>query len=97
MKKRLLEQATKIVDEGKGELRTVIVRMEAPADTQREILAAASQAIHRRILCTTARDVLPLPSKTLAVPVTATRAKATLRDMNKEDTSMAANVALADC
>lgn len=96
MKKRLLEQATKIVDEGKGELRTVIVRMEAPADTQREILAAASEAIHRRILCTTARDVLPLPSKTLAVPVTATRAKATLRDMNKEDTSMAANVALGD-
>jgi subtilisin family serine protease len=96
MNKRLLEQATQIVDEGEGELRTVIVRMETPADTQREILATASEAIRRRILCTTARDVLPAPDKTLAVPVTATTAKDTLRDITKEDTSMAANVRLGD-
>lgn len=96
MNKRLLEQATQIVDEGEGELRTVIVRMETPADTQREILATASEAIRRRILCTSARDVLPAPDMTLAVPVTATTAKDTLRDITKEDTSMAANVRLGD-
>ena len=56
---RIRKQVERILDEGSGERRQVIVRLQAPADVKRSLISLAADAIQQRTLALTARDVLP--------------------------------------
>jgi subtilisin family serine protease len=57
--RRLHEQVERIIDEGTGERRSVIVRMAEPQDDITVLVGIATDAIRARALSRTARDILP--------------------------------------
>ncbi|MDQ3379556.1 MAG: hypothetical protein M3546_04435 [Actinomycetota bacterium] len=57
--KRVHEQIEKVIDEGTGERRSVIVRMAEPEDDVTTLGGIATDAIRTRRLCRTAREILP--------------------------------------
>ena len=60
MTNRLVRQVERILDEGSGNHRSVIVRMKLPEKDEETILGVVANAIQRRALLLTARDVLPI-------------------------------------
>jgi hypothetical protein len=58
-KKNLQDQVEKIIDEGDGERRTVIVQMASDEQVDRQLLTLAATVHRRRNLSLTSRDVLP--------------------------------------
>jgi len=59
MDKHVRSQLERIIDEGEGDLRSVIVQMSADEETTRSLLETASEAIRRRRMATSAREALP--------------------------------------
>lgn len=59
MNRRLAGQVERILDEGSGSHRSVIVRMKLPEADEETLLGAVVGAIQRRSLVLTARDILP--------------------------------------
>jgi subtilisin family serine protease len=57
--KRLHEQVERIIDEGSGERRSVIVRVVEPQDDLTVLVGTATDAIRARSLSRTAREILP--------------------------------------
>lgn len=62
------KQVERILDEGSGERRQVIVRLRAPADVKRSLITLAADAIQQRNMALTARDVLPPAMDPSALP-----------------------------
>jgi subtilisin family serine protease len=90
-RKRLKEQVEQILDEGTGERRSVIVRMEDPDTRVDALVGIATEAIRIRPLALTARDVLPDRGETLR----GTKTAGQLRSLKGEQVSAAARVAAA--
>ena len=83
MTNRLARQVERILDEGSGNHRSVIVRMRLPEKDEETILGVVASAIQRRALLLTARDVLPTHLDRMAGPNRGTpsdRAREALRD-----------------
>jgi subtilisin family serine protease len=62
---KLKEQLEKIIDEGTGKRRNVIVQMESPEPTDQRLFKLAADVYQRRNLSYTARDLLPAPRQQL--------------------------------
>lgn len=69
MNRRLARQVERILDEGSGSHRSVIVRMKLPETDEETLLGAVVGAIQRRSLLLTARDILPTRLDVVAGPV----------------------------
>ncbi|MCP4203768.1 MAG: S8 family serine peptidase [bacterium] len=65
MKPYLHEQIEKIIDEGRGATRDVIVQMSPESTEYSRLLQASSRAIRKRSMSTSARELLPPPAKIL--------------------------------
>jgi len=59
MTRRVARQLERILDEGSGSHRSVIVRMQRPEKDEETLLGAVAHAIQRRALLLSARDILP--------------------------------------
>ncbi|MBI5368789.1 MAG: hypothetical protein HZA54_17265, partial [Planctomycetes bacterium] len=71
------DQVQRILDEGQGERRSVIVQMTATREPWREKLAvAAARAVEERRSTTSARDLLPIAREQLVARPTGRRASA---------------------
>lgn len=58
--KKLIQQVEKILDEGEGEERSVIVQMTSPDEKKKDLMVrTASEVIQKRYLTLTCRDLLP--------------------------------------
>jgi hypothetical protein len=58
--KKLIQQVEKILDEGEGEERSVIVQMSSPDEKKKDLMVrTASEVIQKRHLTLTPRDLLP--------------------------------------
>ena len=68
MTKRLARQVERILDEGSGSHRSVIVRMKLPERDEETLLGVVAGAIQRRTLLLTARDILPAHPGLVAGP-----------------------------
>ena len=68
MTRRLARQVERILDEGSGSHRSVIVRMKLPETDEETLLRAIVGAIQRRSLLLTARDILPTRLDLVAEP-----------------------------
>ena len=83
MTRRLTRQVERILDEGSGNHRSVIVRMKLPEKDEETLLGVVANAIQRRALLLTARDVLPADLDRLTPPdrgAPSDRASEALRD-----------------
>lgn len=93
MQAQLDQQVEKIIDEGTGAKRSVIVRM-ASTDEEISILSGtASEAIQKRKLVQSARDVLPLPFDNINLPPSGERSAYMQRKLRSVDQSVVAQVA----
>ena len=95
MTNRLKKQIERVIDEGRGPRREVIVTMGVPDQTERELLHTASRAIQERNLSLTARDLLPASAKSLRRPKSGKRTAAAERELREQGLSVAAQVARA--
>ncbi len=68
MTHRLARQVERILDEGSGNYRSVIVRMKLSERDEETLLGAVAHAIQRRALLLSARDILPAHLERLVVP-----------------------------
>ena len=68
MTRRLAGQLERILDEGSGSHRSVIVRMKLPEKDEETLLGAVARAIQRRALLLSARDILPAHPDRLVGP-----------------------------
>ena len=59
MTRRLARQLERILDEGSGSHRSVIVRMKLPERDEETLLGAVAHAVQRRALLLSARDIFP--------------------------------------
>lgn len=59
MKKHIQEQVERILDEESGRVHSVIVQMESPNEELRALLEAGAEALQRRHLTTSARELIP--------------------------------------
>lgn len=59
MKKHVREQVDRILDEEQGRIHSVIVQMEDQEEELRPIIEASTEALRRRLLTTSARELLP--------------------------------------
>ena len=89
---RLARQVERILDEGSGNHRSVIVRMKLSEKDEETLLGAVAHAIQRRALLLTARDVLPAQSDRLAPPDRGTPSEQA-REALREEGGLAAQVA----
>jgi len=95
MKPPIQEQVEKIIDEGKGRRRSVIVRMATPEDETTRISKITSEAIQKRNMAVSARDVLPLPLENMKVPPSGERTRYNKQKL-RSGMSLAAQVAAAE-
>ncbi len=91
----LKKQVERIIDEGVGPSRSVIVQMKSDETTTKKLLDTAGEAIHRRRLSTTARDMLPPKASALTVPESTKRTRVQRRELLEEPMSMTSQFALA--
>lgn len=95
MKRHLKEQVERIIDEGAGRTRSVIVQMETDGSYTKALLRTASQAIRRRGMTVTARDVLPPQAHVFQDSVSRRASRnRSRRELRQADQSLAAQFAL---
>ena len=94
MDRHIRRQIEEIIDAGEGEHRDVIVRMGRDQDRADPIVAAATEAIQRRSLTVSAREILPVESKAFLTPSGEAIPRRELRMLRAADSSVAAQVAL---
>ena len=93
MQTQVNKQIEKIIDEGTGRKRSVIVRM-ASTDNEINILSGtASEAIQKRNVVQSARDILPLPYDNISLPPSGERSDYMQRKLRSVDQSVVAQVA----
>jgi subtilisin family serine protease len=93
MSDHLERQIEEIVDTGSGSTREVIIRMGDLDPEIKALLPAASQAIRRRILSQSARELLPVPSDALQRSRGAKVTPAVRRELRGAESSFTAQVA----
>ena len=93
-KKKLLSQIEKIIDEGKGETRRVIIQMEMDDSIVRQMMSATSSTMRNRLMLTSARDVLPPPASDMKTSNAGKRSRVRLKNLQNHEFSMAAKVGL---
>lgn len=91
----LKKQVERIIDEGVGSHRSVIVQMKSDETTTRKLLEAAGEAIRRRSLSTTARDMLPPKASALRASGSTKRTRTWDRKLLEVPMSMTSQFALA--
>ncbi len=92
MKSYLKDQIEKILDEGHGATRSVIIQMDTGADEYSAILNASGRAIRKRAMATSARELLPPPASVLKRKTRNTSNRSKLRSYTQ---SVASQVALS--
>jgi subtilisin family serine protease len=92
----LNEQVEKIIDEGTGRRRSVIVRMASPEEALTALSSTTSNAIQKRNLAISARDVLPLPLDKIRLPESGERSAYEKRVLRAEEHSVTAQVAVME-
>jgi hypothetical protein len=93
MKPPVDEQIERILDEGRGRRRSVIVRMSSTEEEIQELSSTASEAIRKRNLAQSARDVVPLSLDKMRLPESGKRTDYMKRQLRAADQSVAAQVA----
>ncbi len=93
MKAELDNQVERIIDEGSGRRRSVIVKMASKEDDLSTLSSTASEAIQKRNLAQTARDVLPLSLDKMKLPDSGERTNYMKQQLRSADASVAAQVA----
>jgi subtilisin family serine protease len=96
MNGHLDEQVERIIDEGKGRRRSVIVRMASPEEELTALSSTTSNAIQKRNLAISARDVLPLPLDRIRLPESGERSAYEKRVLKAEEHSVTAQVAVME-
>ena len=92
--KRLHKQVERILDEGTGPRRSVIVQMASASDDTLILLKRTTEAIQQRQLALSARDVLPPRAETLETLVGGGRLSASVRrELSLRGASIASQVA----
>lgn len=93
---RLNRQVERILDEVTGRQAEVIVRMKAPTDDEeKRLMEAISETMRRRVLSTSARDVLPVDETILRSPRRRVAAARAPRSLFNADRSLVAQTASA--
>ncbi|MCK4782777.1 MAG: hypothetical protein KAV87_03425, partial [Desulfobacteraceae bacterium] len=94
MRKKLKEQVDKILDEGTGKRRGVIVRMTPPEKID-VLMRTASNAMQKRNLSLNARDVLPVSLDDMVLPKSGRRSPSAQRHIKAAKSSVASQMAMA--
>jgi subtilisin family serine protease len=89
MEKQLRNQIEKIIDEGQGKARSVIIQMDTGKEETEELVCIASQAIIGRNMFLSARDALPPPADKLKQTVKASQGRKSRRRRLPDTKSMA--------
>ncbi len=92
----LNEQVERIIDEGSGRRRSVIVRMASPEEELKALSSTTSNAIQKRNLAISARDVLPLPLDRIKLPESGERTAYEKRVLRAEEHSVTAQIAVME-
>jgi subtilisin family serine protease len=95
MKLQVSKQAEKIIDEGSGRRRSVIVKMASQVEIE-ALSATASDALKKRNLARTARESLPPTLEKLKKPESGERTKYQQRQLKDEYKSVSAQIAASD-
>jgi hypothetical protein len=91
---KLTEQVEQIIREAEGERCSVIVQMESPDERKRDqVVEKASEAIRKRLMTLTPRDVLPVPLDKLRGATTGKSSAASRRVLQRAGESLSAQVA----
>jgi subtilisin family serine protease len=93
MSDHLQQQIEEIVDAGSGPTRDVIIRMGDLDRESKDLIPAASQAIRKRILSQSARELLPVRSGTLQRSREAKITSAQRRELRAAESSFTAQAA----
>jgi len=94
MRKYVREQVDRILDEELGRVYSVIVQMGDPEEELRSLLEASTEALHRRHLTTSARELVPPKAELIRKNVAFTPTeRRKLRDAHE---TMTSEVALAE-
>lgn len=94
MKDPVEEQIERIIDEGDGRRRSVIVRMTSPEEALMQLSFTASASIQKRNLALTARDVIPPPLDKISPPESGERTNYSKKMLRAEDHSVTAQMAV---
>lgn len=95
MTSHLQRQVEKIIDTGQGQSRDVIIRMGGPEVNARGFMPLASEAIRRRLLVSSARDLLPVDADLLARSASKKVSADTRRKLAARGSSLTAQTALS--
>ena len=95
MSQRLKKQVEKILDEGTGDRRNVIIKLASSEDAVASLLRTASAATGRRNLAISARDMLPAPFKETELPPAGKRSPAKKRRLLEFSAGTAAQIVAA--
>ncbi|PVV11341.1 MAG: hypothetical protein B6D72_07180, partial [gamma proteobacterium symbiont of Ctena orbiculata] len=93
MERHLRNQIERIIDEGQGKARSVIIQMDTGKEETEELVSIASQAIIGRSMFLSARDALPPPAEKLQRTAKASRGRKSRRRRLPDTKSMAEFVA----
>jgi len=94
MKKQVREQVERILDEEAGRFHSVIVQMESPNEALQAMLDASIEAMQRRHLTTSARELLPPKADVILKDTDFTRTER--RQLRATQETMTSQIALAD-
>ena len=91
-RKKLLQQIEKIIDEGSGLNRRVIIQMQMDDSTVKKMMRETSGTMRNRLMLTSARDVLPPHASDMKTSKTGKRTKIRLKNLGNHEFSMAARI-----
>lgn len=92
MNKHLKTQIERIIEEGSGTTRSVIVQMKFDDSGMKDLLRTTSKTMRDRLLLTSAREVLPPAAVTMKTTKTGKRTAARLKQLRSHVFSLAAQV-----
>jgi subtilisin family serine protease len=94
--KRLEQRVAKIIEEGSGPRRSVIVRMAEPEESVNVLVGTATETIRARRLSLTARDILPSSAETVRGKTPGKLSSKERRVLAEDQMSAVAQVAAAN-
>jgi subtilisin family serine protease len=95
MSKHLEDQVARIIDEGEGRTRSVIVQMSYDQPDTEDILSTVTAATRRRSMSASARDLLPARAEMFRKAKAGEATRTTKRHLKSAKMSMASQMAVA--
>ena len=93
MDKHIRKQVERIIDEGEGPYRSIIVQMATDDETAQSLIETGSEAVRRRSMSTSARDVLPAKARAMTTVRSSEQTRSERMALRRAEQSVASQIA----